>query len=110
MLRPEGLPALKSPAVSNVRRVLHDGPRSAEPPISHGTFFARTAHHAITTLCQLGVPATVVLEACPPGCMQDAASRADAGLKMLVHAGRHEKLRILRPSIPPFSQTDFFFA
>src|SRR5262245_47758772 len=32
--------AEKSPAPSKVRRVLHDGARSAEPPISHGTFFA----------------------------------------------------------------------
>jgi len=41
-LRPAGFSALKSPAPSNVRRVLQEGPRSAEPPSSHGTFLART--------------------------------------------------------------------
>src|SRR5436190_24119281 len=40
-LRPAGLAKLKSPAPSNVRRVLQEGARSAEPPISQGTFLAR---------------------------------------------------------------------
>jgi hypothetical protein len=40
--RPAAFSALKSPVPSNVRRVLHEGPRSAEPPSSHGTFLART--------------------------------------------------------------------
>src|SRR5262249_8885320 len=38
-LRPPGLSAKKSPAPSKVSRVLQEGPRSAEPPSSHGTFF-----------------------------------------------------------------------
>ena len=38
--RPAGFCALKSPAPSKVSRVLHDGPRSAEPPSIHGTFLA----------------------------------------------------------------------
>ena len=44
-LRPPWLSASKSPAPSNVSRVLVDGARSAEPPISHGTFFASGVEH-----------------------------------------------------------------
>ena len=45
MLRPPGLPAWRSPAPVNVSVVLFDGPRSAEPPRSHGTFCASDVQH-----------------------------------------------------------------
>src|SRR5258706_14691959 len=38
---PAGLSAWKSPAPSNVRVVLFEGPRSAEPPINQGMFCAK---------------------------------------------------------------------
>src|SRR5258705_2363131 len=39
---PVGLSAWKSPAPANVRVVLFDGPRSADPPRNHGMFCAST--------------------------------------------------------------------
>ena len=50
---PPGLSAWKSPAPSNFRVVLFDGPRSAEPPMNHGMFCAST----LSTLPEASRPA-----------------------------------------------------
>src|SRR5437899_8215310 len=50
---PPRLPAWKLPAPSYVRVVLFDGPRSAEPPSSHGMFCAST----LSTLPEASRPA-----------------------------------------------------
>ena len=54
-LRPRWLPAWKSPAPSNVSRVLVDGARSAAPPISHGTFLA-TAFSTFPEESRVAIP------------------------------------------------------
>src|SRR5512138_2052192 len=53
--RPAGLVSLKSPAPSNVSRVLHDGERSADPPITHGTVRA-TAFKTTPEVSLLALP------------------------------------------------------
>jgi hypothetical protein len=54
-LRPERSSAWKSPAPSNVSRVLVDGARSAAPPSSHGTFRA-IAFSTWAELSRLAIP------------------------------------------------------
>ena len=54
--------ALKSPAPSKVRRVLHEGPRSADPPSSHGTFSASTFN--VLARCVAGREAFGIRDEC----------------------------------------------
>ena len=51
---------LKSPAPSKVRRVFAEGARSAEPPISHGTFFATAFKKTVDKLGIVYTPVEIV--------------------------------------------------
>src|SRR2546422_5281292 len=87
---PLGVAAWKLPAPSYVRVVLFDGPRSADPPRSHGTLCAST----LSTLPEASRPATPLASRRKDGEVAIPSGRQVSALH-LVDLGR--ELRIGRP-------------